>query len=168
MIASRPTLTSADEFAKRPGPPDGAKEELVRGQIVRTPPPGFAHGVYQVNISAILHNYVHRKKLGRVVVETGVVTERDPDTVRGPDVSYWSKESLPLDEIPSGYPEVPGAAKDPRILRTRSSTCLGHRSEKQIGCRASFSKRLSNDRRNGRARGRRRRAWLSMFGSPDF
>jgi len=107
MIASRPALMTADEFAKRPEAPGGWKEELVRGEIVMTPPPGFAHGFYQVKISAILHNYVQRKKLGRVVVETGVVTERDPDTVRGPDVSYWSKESLPLDELPRGYPNTP-------------------------------------------------------------
>jgi Uma2 family endonuclease len=39
-------------------------------------------------------------------VETEVVTERDPDTVRGPDVSYWSAERLPLDQVPQGYPEL--------------------------------------------------------------
>jgi Uma2 family endonuclease len=34
------------------------------------------------------------------------VTDRDPDTVRGSDVSYWSTERLPLDQEPEGYPDV--------------------------------------------------------------
>jgi Uma2 family endonuclease len=41
-----------------------------------------------------------------VTVGSGLVTERDPDTVRGPDVSYWSYERLPADQEPEGYPEV--------------------------------------------------------------
>jgi Uma2 family endonuclease len=102
MIASRPILMTAEEFAQRPEPPDGSKEELVRGEIVMTPPPGFEHGFHQAGIVAILYTHVRRHRLGRVVVETGVVTERDPDTVRGPDVSFWSKESLPLEETPRG------------------------------------------------------------------
>jgi Uma2 family endonuclease len=34
-----------------------------------------------------------------------VFTERDPDTVLGPDVVYWSRERLP--EMPAGFVEVP-------------------------------------------------------------
>ena len=31
----------------------------------------------------------------------------DPDTVRGPDVAFWSKERLPLDQPPpQGYPNA--------------------------------------------------------------
>src|SRR5437870_40030 len=107
MIASRHALMTAEEFAARPDPDDGSKEELVRGVIVMTPPPGFAHGKCQTGIIYLLCDHVRRRKLGHVVVETGLVTERDPDTVRGPDVSYWSKERLPLDETPTGYPDVP-------------------------------------------------------------
>jgi Uma2 family endonuclease len=40
------------------------------------------------------------------VVETGIVTQRGPDTVRGPDISYWSAERLPLDQEPEGYPAL--------------------------------------------------------------
>jgi len=43
---------------------------------------------------------------GSAVVATGIVTERGPDTVRGPDVSYWSAARLPFDLIPVGYPEI--------------------------------------------------------------
>jgi Uma2 family endonuclease len=37
--------------------------------------------------------------------DTGVFTERDPDTVLAPDVVYWKTERLP--ELPEGFVEVP-------------------------------------------------------------
>ncbi len=104
MIAS--SHLTASDFARRPKPADGSKEELVRGEITMTPPPGFEHGYVQTNIATLLSAYVRKHGLGRVVVETGLVTENDPDTVRGPDVSFWSKERLPMDETPRGYPNV--------------------------------------------------------------
>ena len=106
MIASTARLWTAEEFACRPEPPDGSKEELVRGEIVMAPPPGFEHGLIQVGISALLHAHVSRHKLGRVVVESGLITQRDPDSDRGPDVSYWSKERLPFDQTPRGFADV--------------------------------------------------------------
>jgi Uma2 family endonuclease len=36
--------------------------------------------------------------------DSGFVTHRDPDSVRGPDISYWSKERLK--EIPVGYTHI--------------------------------------------------------------
>src|SRR5262249_410217 len=46
------------------------------------------------------------QRIGRVTVQSGLVTEDDPDTVRGPDVAYWSAECLPLDRVPEVYPTV--------------------------------------------------------------
>jgi Uma2 family endonuclease len=37
--------------------------------------------------------------------DTGFISERDPDTVRGADVAFWSRERLP--EIPEGWIAVP-------------------------------------------------------------
>jgi len=98
---------TASEFAQLPAPADGSRQELVRGEIVTMPPPGFEHGLVQANLLAILRAYVRQMRSGRVVGESGVITERDPDTVRGPDIAFWSAERLPLDQCPSGYPEVP-------------------------------------------------------------
>jgi hypothetical protein len=36
--------------------------------------------------------------VGRLI--TGFITERGPDSVRGPDIAYWSKERLT--EVPVG------------------------------------------------------------------
>jgi Uma2 family endonuclease len=99
-------LLTAEEFARLPEPPDGSKQELVRGVIVTTPIPSFRHGEVQATVGFILKLFLRSNPIGRVVVESGLVTERDPDTVRGPDVSFWSAERLPLDQTPEVYPDV--------------------------------------------------------------
>lgn len=99
-------LITAEEYIRMPPPEDGAKTELVRGEIVKVCRPGFQHGLCQVRVVGLLDHYGRTTGRGRAVVETGVVTERGPDTVRGPDVSYWSGERLPLDQVPKGYPEL--------------------------------------------------------------
>jgi Uma2 family endonuclease len=98
-------LLTAEEFFLLPDPADGSKQELVRGEIVTMPPPGGLHGVCCSKVNRRLGNFADDKKLGTVTCnDTGFITERDPDTVRGPDVSFWSKERLPL--IPTGYIEI--------------------------------------------------------------
>src|SRR5262245_51751487 len=102
-VAAR--LLTAEEFHRTPPPADGAKVELVRGEVVKVCRPGFAHGYTQVRVCGLLDQYGRPQRRGRAVVKTGVITERDPDTVRGPDVSYWSVERLPWDQTPQGYPD---------------------------------------------------------------
>ncbi len=89
-----------------PEPPDGSKEELVRGVIVTMPAAGFRHGVCQTNAAFLLKSHTRATRSGRVTVESGLPTEQDPDTVRGPDVAFWSAERLPLDQMPEVYPDV--------------------------------------------------------------
>lgn len=99
-------LITAEEFARMPDPPDGSKTELVRGEVITMTPPGFRHGLCQVAIGAMLFHHARSTRCGRVTSESGLVTERDPDTVRGPDVAFWSAERLPLDQMPNVYPDV--------------------------------------------------------------
>jgi Uma2 family endonuclease len=97
---------TAAEFARMPDPPDGSNRELVRGVIVTMTPPGFRHGVCQNKVAFLLTAHVLATHCGRVTVESGLQTEFDPDTVRGPDVAFWSAERLPLDRMPEVYPDV--------------------------------------------------------------
>jgi Uma2 family endonuclease len=106
MTPTATKLITAKEFAMMPNPPDGSKQELVRGEIVTMPPPSFRHGECQLAIGSLLRQYVRANRLGRVTTESGLRTESDPDTVRGPDVAFWSAERLPLDQTPEVYPEV--------------------------------------------------------------
>src|SRR5438045_3073694 len=82
--------------------------ELVRGKIVPMSPPGWRHGRIAGRIFAILDRYLEDHDIGRGVVnDSGVVTESDPDTVRGADVMYHSYQRLPKDQEPDDYPELP-------------------------------------------------------------
>ncbi|MDB5313700.1 MAG: hypothetical protein JWO38_7902 [Gemmataceae bacterium] len=99
-------LLTAEEFAKLPEPPDGSKQELVRGEVVTMPPPGFLHGLVQTAVAFLLTTYARQTMRGRVTVESGVITEEGPSTVRGPDVAFWSFDRLPADHVPVVYANV--------------------------------------------------------------
>ncbi len=105
MSATALKLITAEEFGRMPNPPDGSKQELVKGVIVTMPPPKGRHGIVQLAIGAILHNFVKPKRLGWVVTEAGTKLERNPDTLRGPDVAFYSISRQP--KPPEGYFEIP-------------------------------------------------------------
>lgn len=90
MAATLTKLITAEEFAAMEDLNSSMKHELVHGEIVEMCRPNGIHGHVQVKISWLLMNAVEPKKLGWVGVESGVITERDPDTVRGPDVYFYS------------------------------------------------------------------------------
>jgi len=99
-------LITAEEFLRMPQPADGSRQELIQGVVITMPPPGGRHGVCCLKIGRKVGNFVDEKQLGTVTSnDDGFITERDPDTVRGADVAFWSRESLP--EVPAGYIAVP-------------------------------------------------------------
>lgn len=99
-------LITAEEFLRMPDPEDGTQQELVRGVIMSTPLPGGLHGFCCSSIGWRLGKFIEEKCLGILTLNNaGFVSERDPDTVRGPDVAFWSHERLPV--IPKGYASVP-------------------------------------------------------------
>ncbi|MBX9628560.1 MAG: Uma2 family endonuclease [Gemmataceae bacterium] len=104
--ATATKLLTAEEFARLPDPPDGSKQELVKGEVVTMPPPSFAHGKVQGNVYYALETHNRARSAGHVTVESGLVTERDSDTVRGPDVAFWSFERVPAGHDPGVYPAV--------------------------------------------------------------
>jgi len=87
--------------------PDSKYYELVRGVPRVCEPPGGVHGRIAGSIVAHLRNHVERLGLGTVLVESGYVLQRAPDTVRGPDVSFVSLARLPPEQIPEQF--IPGA-----------------------------------------------------------
>jgi Uma2 family endonuclease len=107
MSTAAAKLLTAEEFARLPDPPDGSKQELVRGEVVTMPPPGFVHGSVQLNVGSMIRAHVRQHKLGRATVESGVITERGPDTVRGPDVAFWSYQRLAAGDVPVVYANEP-------------------------------------------------------------
>ncbi len=68
------------------------------------PPPGALHSVTQMKTGRRLGNFIEAGPGGTLTCESGFVTARAPDSVRGPDISYWAKGRLT--EIPVGYVEI--------------------------------------------------------------
>ena len=86
---------------------EGVRGELIRGELCQTMPVGQEHGEVVVNLTILLGTYVKPRKLGRLTAsDAGVWLERDPDTVREPDIAYFSAEKMPLGTRVTGYSEV--------------------------------------------------------------
>lgn len=97
-----PNLLSAEEYGRLPD--NGRVTELVRGRIVEMNRPFTSHGYFLNRMSYLLTQFVEQHGLGRVIGgDAGVVTQRDPDTVRGPDVAFYSYQRIPRGALPKGY-----------------------------------------------------------------
>ena len=98
-------LLTADDLLRLSA--EGVRGELVQGKLRKTMAAGHRHGKIVVSLVTKLGNFVGPRKLGTLVAsDSGVWLERDPDTVREPDVAYTSAEKIPLDAEIDGYAEV--------------------------------------------------------------
>lgn len=102
MASVAQKLLTAEEFFLLPD--NGMEQELVRGEVIEMPPPGTLHGVTQWKVGGRLGNFIDSGPGGILTCESGVITERGPDSVRGPDISYWMKDRLKA--IPVGFAEI--------------------------------------------------------------
>lgn len=98
-------------------------------------PTGQEHGEIAARLAAELLAFSRARRLGRVATsDAGVWLERDPDTVREPDVAFTSAEKMPLDVRVTGYAEAvpdlvaeivsPGESR--RWARDRARMWLDH------------------------------------------
>jgi len=66
--------------------------ELERGAVVEMSLPGESHGNVCLNVGSILHNYTFQQGKGYACSnDTGLILERNPDTVRVPDVVLYAQ-----------------------------------------------------------------------------
>ena len=84
----------------------GMRGELIRGVFCETMPPGIRHGQIVINLAGYLWDVIRPDRIGTLVTESGVWLGSEPDTVLGPDLAYFSRETLPLDASVLGYAEV--------------------------------------------------------------
>ncbi len=86
---------------------EGVRGELIRGVLCETMSTGELHGKIVTNLVGELWTFVKPQRLGTLLAsDSGVWLERDPDTVREPDIAFTSAERLPLDAWNTGYSEV--------------------------------------------------------------
>lgn len=103
MATATQHLLTAEEFSRRPDADHF--EELVRGKIIMSPPAGARRGYACAEIAYHLRRFLEEHDLGRVLGnDSGVITQRNPDTVRGADLAYYSHNRIPKGALPSGYP----------------------------------------------------------------
>jgi Uma2 family endonuclease len=82
--------------------------ELVRGEIIEMPPAMPVHGRVCGNAFFELETYGRQSGFGYALAnDTAVVTERNPDSVRGADVSFYSHARWPRDQVGNKLPPVP-------------------------------------------------------------
>jgi Uma2 family endonuclease len=73
---------------------DSCRHELVAGVIVSEPFATPRHDRTFRRLLRLFGDFVEARGLGEVFGETGYVLAREPDTVRGPDLSFVSRERL--------------------------------------------------------------------------
>lgn len=100
-MATAEALMTAEEFGNRPDP--GYPEELVRGEVVPGKHADPRHGRVCGEALQLFGKLVEERGLGRLVTLSGVLTGRDPDTVRGVDISFYGYRRMPRGPIPAGY-----------------------------------------------------------------
>jgi Uma2 family endonuclease len=104
--AAQPKLMTAEEFMA--ADLGEGTYELVRGEVVQMPPPMPEHGVVCGNAAGILWDYGRRSGHGYALSnDSAVLTERDPDTVRGTDVCFYTHARWPRSQVGNTLPPVP-------------------------------------------------------------
>ena len=84
--------------------------ELDRGMLVPMNPPKPLHGLLVVRFAARLHAYAESSGLGVVYADSGYWLEQDPDTLRGPDVSFVGRERAAGHDPRNYYTHAPDLA----------------------------------------------------------
>ena len=106
MTLTNTELLTADDLLRLYT--DGVRGELIRGVLSETTPTGHEHGTVVAKLILRLGGFVEPRNLGDLTAsDAGVWLERDPDTVREPDIAFFSAEKMPRGMRVTGYAEVP-------------------------------------------------------------
>ena len=94
----------------------GRKYELVRGELFEVVTT-LRHGAVTGRIFGLIDDWNRRARAGMVITDGGFQLESDPDTVRGPDVSFVRKGRLSREKTRRGFPAIaPDAAFEVRSV----------------------------------------------------
>ena len=105
-MATVASLMTAEEYAALPNV-HGYQTELVKGVLITMAPPMPRHGEICSQVIYLLRRCLDDHPIGRVLSnDSGVITERDPDTVRGADIAFYSYRQVPKGPLSAGLLEV--------------------------------------------------------------
>jgi Uma2 family endonuclease len=103
--AAQTRLLTAEEFMA--ADLGEGRFELIRGEIVEMPPPMPEHGRVQLNVAFLLESFARQSGFGFCMTECPVLAERNPDTVRGADITFYSHARWPRAQVANKLPPVP-------------------------------------------------------------
>lgn len=93
-LIAKPKSLTADDLLRLHS--EGVRGELVRGVLIEKMPSGEEHGELAMYIGTLINVFARPRRLGRVIgSDAGVILERNPDTVREPDVAFISYRKRP-------------------------------------------------------------------------
>ncbi|OJW18751.1 MAG: hypothetical protein BGO49_23840 [Planctomycetales bacterium 71-10] len=96
--ASKPRLMTAEEFMT--ADLDDGRLELVRGEVIELSPPYSDHAYSCSRLGGVFYLYERESGYGYCLSnDVSFQTRRDPDTVRGLDVCFFSEARLPRSSI---------------------------------------------------------------------
>ena len=106
MSTTSTALMTAEELMQLDD--DGFRHELINGELITMSLPGLPHGRITMRFGALLAQFVWDHELGEIYIgDTGFQLTWNPDTVLGPDISFFFKERLKeVDEV-EGYWQGP-------------------------------------------------------------
>ena len=101
MSTTSTALMTAEELLQLPD--DDLRYELINGELITMPPPGFPHGRITLRLMVPLGQFVWDHDLGEVYDYAGFQLTVNPDTVLGPDAAFVSKGRLHEAKEDRGY-----------------------------------------------------------------
>ena len=105
MTTNKTKLLTAEDLLRLSS--QGVKGELIRGVLRETVSVGVERSFIGIRLGGEFDRHARRHRLGRVGgTDGGVLVERNPDTVREPDILFVSAERLPLNVRVQGYLDV--------------------------------------------------------------
>ena len=97
-------MVTADELLRLSA--NGYRGELVKGKLRETMSAGIEHGKIVMRLGLRLGAFIEPRRLGTLVgSDSSFWLERDPDTVREPDIAFVSADRMPLDRRIKGFGE---------------------------------------------------------------
>lgn len=104
--ADEPKLMTAEQFRVCEILPEYC--ELVKGEVVPVNRPSTRHGQVCSELVFVLRTFCEEHACGHVVCnDSGIIVNRSPDTVRGPDIAYYSYQRVAQGPPPDEYFATP-------------------------------------------------------------
>jgi Uma2 family endonuclease len=123
-------LLTADEYLRLPD--TEIRDELEAGVLLTSPLRSASQGRTLAHVASVLYRFVEARGLGVVLGPCGYLLATNPDTVRGPDVSFVRSERFEAAKDEQGYfrgapdlaIEIPSSSDHPGVVHGRIADYL--------------------------------------------